>query len=148
MLQWQSLCSAVASARQPLLTCMRRSRATKASTVVRVAKMVLSRRCTSAVARTLFARRIWRMEVKCTCGMRSSELLKLKAIPFHPEDQPPRVACPRCKVERNDDSPKDMFTIQGVNPGQYDPTIPKMWMHCPAIKLHDSIVGMDAIRVS
>jgi hypothetical protein len=147
-LRWQSLYSVAASAKRPLLMCMRRSRATRAFTVARVAKTGLLRRCTSAAARTLFVRSIWRMEVRYTYGVRSAELLRLEAVPFHPEDQHPRMACPRCTSERSDDSSKDLFAIQGLSPGKYDPTIPEMWMRCPAIKLDDSIAGMDAIRVS
>lgn len=74
--------------------------------------------------------------------------LRLGAVPFHPENQQPRAACPRCVKDKGDDSLKDLFAIQGLSEGQYDSTIPEMWMHCPAIKLDDSIEGMDAVRVS
>jgi hypothetical protein len=70
------------------------------------------------------------------------------AVPFHPQDQQPQAPCPKCIADKNDDSPKDLFSIQGLQEGQYDPTIPEMWMHCPAIKLDDSIPGIDAVRVS
>ncbi len=80
-------------------------------------------------------------------GHANTSLMAIAAVPFHPADQPPQAACPTCIKDHEDDSPKGLYGLRGVDEGQYDAIIPTEWFQCPPMKLDTSVPGMGAVRV-
>ena len=72
----------------------------------------------------------------------------LQVAPFHPKGMQPLAPCPKCLRDNGDDNPKSLFSVRGLEDGEYDPTIPSQWLRCPAMKLDSSVEGMEAMRVS
>ncbi|KAK5163752.1 uncharacterized protein LTR77_010425 [Saxophila tyrrhenica] len=68
------------------------------------------------------------------------------AIPFHPQDQAPKALCPTCIEDNGDKRPKELYSLRGVEQGQYDSAIPIEWFQCPPMKLDTSVPGMSAVR--
>lgn len=67
-------------------------------------------------------------------------------VPFHPEGQRPRAACPVCIEKRKDSSNKALYPIMGLWPGQYDEDIPKEYFILHPLQLNEP--GNENIRVS
>ncbi|KAF1833353.1 hypothetical protein BDW02DRAFT_599148 [Decorospora gaudefroyi] len=66
--------------------------------------------------------------------------------PFHPAGERPKAPCPVCIKEKGDSEPRDLYSIRGVNKGEYDPQIPPSWFTAPPIRLDGSGKEMEALR--
>ncbi|PVI07897.1 hypothetical protein DM02DRAFT_235382 [Periconia macrospinosa] len=51
---------------------------------------------------------------------------------FHAAGKRPSAPCPVCIRDGRGDEPRDLFSVRGFQPGQYDPTLPKEWFLPPS----------------
>lgn len=75
-----------------------------------------------------------------------SHMLTLTAPHFHPEGQRPSAPCPTCIKEKNDRTPRDLFSIRGFQKDDYDPVIPATWFVSPP-NFDDIGKDMEALKV-
>lgn len=73
-------------------------------------------------------------------------MLTLTAPPFHPEGQRPSAPCPTCIKEKNDSTPRDLFSIRGFRKDEYDPVIPSTWFVSPP-NFDDVGKDIEALKV-
>lgn len=107
---------------------MRQSKAFRMASIPRIA---WSRTSTLRAAAMSSAAVTLRAVVSPEQPSSSSHILTLIAPPFHPEGQRPSAPCPTCIKEKNDSSPRDLFSIRGFQKDEYDPVIPSTWFVSP-----------------
>ena len=84
-------------------------------------------------------------------GLQALVFLTLKnpvaGVPFYPDHEVPRAACPLCTAEKGDRSLKSLFFVNGSVKGQYDTSIPDAYFEIPPVNLVDGDASLEALRV-
>ncbi|KAF2864073.1 hypothetical protein K470DRAFT_51595 [Piedraia hortae CBS 480.64] len=68
------------------------------------------------------------------------------AAPSYRRGVLPTAPCPHCVEEKGDDGEKELHEIRGLGDGEFDDSIPALWMACPPQALDGSTPEMEALR--
>ena len=81
------------------------------------------------------------------CEAPGDQDLTFSGVPFHPQGQQPRAACPVCSTEKNDSASRLMYSIHGLHPEEHDRNIPKEYFDIPPTELNGKKPSVNALRV-